>query len=147
MLRAQNPVLVEDFKLETRFQSSDYLIRHQVVSGVCAPMLAETRVIGLLGVYSRTPRQFTEEQSHFLYLVATQTAMALEKARHLQAATRRLDELILLNDVIAATNAEVSLDRVLAIVMAEIRELLQSDDAQMYFVRESGGALKLEPAL
>lgn len=147
VLRAQNPVLVEDFKLETRFQSSDYLIRHQVVSGVCAPMLAETRVIGLLGVYSRTPRQFTEEQSHFLYLVATQTAMALEKARHLQAATRRLDELILLNDVIAATNAEVSLDRVLAIVMAEIRELLQSDDAQMYFVRESGGALKLEPAL
>ncbi len=147
VLRAQNPIFVEDFALETRFQSSDYLMRHQVVSGVCAPMLAETRVIGLLGVYSRAPRQFTEEQSHFLYLIATQTAMALEKARHLQSATRRLDELILLNDVIAATNAEVSLDRVLTIVMAEIRELLQSDDAQMYFVREHGVTPQLEPAL
>lgn len=147
VLRAQLPVIVENFKQENRFQASDYLMRHQVVSGVCAPMLAETRVIGLLGVYSRTQRQFTEEQSHFLYLVATQTAMALEKARHSQSATRRLDELILLNDVIAATNSEVSLDRVLASVTSEIRELLQSDEVRMYFVRENGSEPDLEPAL
>jgi GAF domain-containing protein len=147
VLRAQLPVIVENFALETRFQSSDYLMRHQVVSGVCAPMLAETRVIGLLGAYSRTPRQFSEEQSHFLYLVATQTAMALEKARHSQSAARRLDELILLNDVIAATNSEVSLDRVLTSVTSEIRELLQCDEVRMYFVRENGAEPDLAPAL
>jgi GAF domain-containing protein len=148
VLRAQLPVIVENFFTETRFQPSDYLMRHQVVSGVCAPMLAETRVIGLLGVYSRAPRQFSEEQSHFLYLVATQTAMALEKARHSQAATRRLDELILLNDVIAAANSEVSLERVLASVTAEIRELLQSEDVRIYFAHVNGGAeMVLEPAL
>lgn len=147
VLRAQLPVIVENFSQETRFQPSDYLMRHQVVSGVCAPMLAETRVIGLLGVYSRAPRYFSEEQSHFLYLVATQTAMALEKARHSQAASRRLDELILLNDVIAATNSEVSLERVLVTVTSEIYELLQSDNVHMYFVRANGSAPHLEPAL
>jgi GAF domain-containing protein len=148
VLRAQLPIIVENFATETRFQPSDYLMRHQVVSGVCAPMLAETRVIGLLGVYSRAPRQFSEEQSHFLYLVATQTAMALEKARHSQAAARRLDELILLNDVIAAANSEVSLERVLASVTAEIRELLQSEEVRMYFAHVNGGhEMVLEPAL
>jgi len=106
-------------------------------------MLAETRVIGLLGVYSRKPRKFTEEQSHFLYLVATQTAMALEKARHSEAAQRRLGELILVNDVIGAANSEVSLDRVLLNVTAEIGELLQSDDVQVYFTRADGGGAEL----
>lgn len=147
VLRAQSPVIIENFMYETRFQPSDYLLRHQVVAGVCAPMLAETRVIGLLGVYSRAPRQFSEEQSHFLYLVATQTAMALEKARHSQAAQRRLDELILLNDVIGAANSEVSLDCVLQNVTGEIGELLQSDDVQVYFARENGDGAELHAAL
>lgn len=136
VLRAQSPVIIENFVVETRFQPSDYLMRHQVVAGVCAPMLAETRVIGLLGVYSRTARQFSEEQSHFLYLVATQTAVALEKARHSQSAARRLDELILLNDVIGAANSEISLERVLASVTGEIGELLQSDDVQVIFAED-----------
>lgn len=136
VLRAQSPVIIENFVVETRFQPSDYLMRHQVVAGVCAPMLAETRVIGLLGVYSRTARQFSEEQSHFLYLVATQTAMALEKARHSQSAARRLDELILLNDVIVAANSEISLERVLSSVTGEIGELLQSDDVHVTFAAD-----------
>ncbi len=133
-LRTQSPVIIENFASETRFQPSDYLMRHQVVSGICAPMLAEMRMIGLLGVYSRAARQFSEEQSHFLYLVATQTAMALEKARHSQAAARRLDELILLNDVIVAANSQVSLEHVLDSVTSEIGELLQSSDVHVTFV-------------
>ncbi len=146
VLRAQSPVIIENFSNETRFQASDYLMRHQVTAGVCAPMLAETRVIGLLGVYSRTPRIFTEEQSHFLYLVATQTAMALEKARHSQAAARRLDELILLNEVIVAANSEVSLERVVSTVTAEIGELLQSEDVHVTFAPENDDDLSVRLA-
>src|SRR5581483_10500299 len=147
VLRAQLPVIVENFAYETRFQAAEYLMRHQVVAGVCAPMRAETRVIGLLGVYSRTSRHFTEEQSHFLYLLATQTAIALEKARHWQAAERRLDELVLLNDVIFAANSEVSLDKVLKSIRGEIGELLRSDNVQLYFAEENAGVLQLRPAL
>ncbi len=147
VLRAQSPIIIENFVYETRFQPSDYLMRHQVVAGMCAPMLAETRVIGLLGVYSRTPRHFTEEQSHFLYLVATQTAIALEKARHSQSAARRLDELILLNDVIGAANSEVSLDDVLKRITGEIGELLRSDNVQVFFVEENGNGMQLRAAL
>ncbi|HZQ08390.1 MAG TPA: GAF domain-containing protein, partial [Anaerolineae bacterium] len=146
-LRAQSPVIIENFSYETRFQAADYLMRHQVVAGVCAPMLAETRVIGLLGVYSRASRHFTEEQSHFLYLVATQTAIALEKARHSQDAARRLDELILLNDVIVAANSEISLDKVLKSITNQIGELLGSDNVQLYFAAENAGVLQLRPAL
>lgn len=141
VLRAQSPVIIYNFAKENRFQAADYLMRHQVVAGVCAPMLAETRAIGMLGVYSHSPRHFTEEQSHFLYLVATQTAMALEKARHSQSATRRLDELVLLNDVIVAANSEVSLDRVLSSVTREIGELLQSEDVHIAFASEDGTGL------
>lgn len=146
-LRAQLPIIIDNFTTETRFQPSDYLMRHQVIAGVCAPMLAETRVIGLLGVYSRTARQFTEEQSHFLYLVATQTAMALEKARHSQQAARRLDELILLNDVIVAANSEVSLALVLKSVTAEVGALLNSQDVQIYFTDSNSTKVELRAAL
>lgn len=147
VLRAQLPVIIENFSTETRFQPSPYLMRHQVISGVCAPMLAETRVIGLLGVYSRTARQFTEEQSHFLYLVATQTAMALEKARHSQQAARRLDELNLLNDVIVAANSEVSLELVLRNVTAEVGALLNSQDVEVYFSGANTPEVELRAAL
>jgi HD-GYP domain-containing protein (c-di-GMP phosphodiesterase class II) len=84
VLHARSPIIVDDFAVETRFQPADYLTRHHVTSAVCAPMLAEMRVIGMLGIYSRKPRRFTEEQSRLLYLVAAQTAIALEKARHSQ---------------------------------------------------------------
>lgn len=137
VLRAQSPVIVDDFSSERRFQPAGYLTRHRIVAGVCAPMLAETRAIGMLGIYSCAARQFTEEQAHFLYLVATQTAMALEKARHSQAAARRLDELILLNDVVVAANSEVSLERVVSSVGREIGELLQSDDVHVTFAPEN----------
>lgn len=143
VLQAQSPITVDVLARESRFQASDYLMRHHAASGVCAPMVAETRVIGVLGVYSRTRHQFTEEQMHLLYLVATQTAMALEKARHSQEAARRLDELRLLNEVIVAANSEISFDRVLAGVTAEIGQLLKSEHVQVYLRRdeeERGGA-------
>lgn len=147
VLRAQSPIIIEDFAAENRFQPADYMRRHSVKAGVCAPMLAERRMIGLVGVYSREPRQFSEEQSHFLYLVATQTAMALEKARHSQESNRRLEELKLLNDVIVAANSEVSFDRVLENVTAEIGAHWQSDAVRVYFVNPTESAADPEATL
>lgn len=133
-LMTQAPLLIEDLNKEQRFEPLEHHIRHQVASGVCAPMLAETRAIGILGAYSREARHFTPEQSHFIYLVATQTAIALEKSRHSQAAQRRLDELTLLNDVVGAATSEASFNKLLDNIAGEVSQLLESDQVHIYFV-------------
>lgn len=138
VVSVREPVTIENFSQEKNCHPSDYLVRHQIVSGVCAPMLTETRAIGLLGVYSRSARKFSQEQAHFLNLVATQTAMALEKARHSQQAERRLEELILLNEVIVSANTEVSLERVVSSVTVEIGEILQSSQVHVAIADENG---------
>lgn len=143
VLRTQAPTTIDDFANEKRFNPADHLVRHQIVSGVCAPMLAETRAIGFIGVYSRSANQFSADQSHLVYHVATQTAIALEKARHSQAAARRLDELVFLNDAIAAANSQVSLDQVLKRVANEIGDLLRSEQVQLYFVNAAKRELTL----
>lgn len=143
VLRTQAPTTIDDLSREKRFSPAEHLVRHQILSGVCAPMLAETRPIGFIGVYSRSVNQFSADQSHLAYHVATQTAIALEKARHSQAAARRLDELVFLNDAIAAANSEVALDQVLKRVANEIGELLRSEQVQLYFVNAAKRELML----
>ncbi len=56
-----------------------------IVSLICAPILAEDKLLGTLTVYSKKSRTWTKEEAKMLTMLAEQTAFSLEKIENLQA--------------------------------------------------------------
>ena len=55
--------------------------REGIASILSVPLLVRNKVIGALRVYTFEPRQFTDEETAFLYGFAEQVALAIENAR------------------------------------------------------------------
>lgn len=73
------PVTVEDFDLETRFEAGDYLEAHDVVSGVTVPIFGTAGPWGVLGAHFGRERDFLPEDVNFLSAVANVLAAAIER--------------------------------------------------------------------
>ncbi|WP_413164225.1 EAL domain-containing protein [Capilliphycus salinus ALCB114379] len=103
-LSTQQPVIVEDLRVETRFSGPPLLHNHRIVSGVSViipgtveetpdfrensltefdsfPAANYQCVWGILAVHTRQYRQFTQDDVHFLEAVANVLASAIERHR------------------------------------------------------------------
>lgn len=67
-------VLSEDLRKEKRFRPSAHLRRNKVISGICAPIKAGAKTIGMLAVYSNDTGKFSEHNLHFVHAIATMVA-------------------------------------------------------------------------
>ena len=80
-LAQRQPVIVEDFEVETRFKLSELLKSHGVRSGVMVGVGATIdRQWGVLGAHYRTARHFTDTDVTFLRTIATILGQAIERA-------------------------------------------------------------------
>ncbi|MGP1375242.1 MAG: sensor histidine kinase [Almyronema sp.] len=85
-LLSQQPVIVQDLRTETRFQSSPLLTQHGVVSGISLLIAGKgDRPFGVLGAYSRQRHSFTPDDVNFLQAIANLLAAAIERKRTEQA--------------------------------------------------------------
>jgi signal transduction histidine kinase/HAMP domain-containing protein/ActR/RegA family two-component response regulator len=75
------PVVVTDYRKETRFKPTSLLAEHGVVSGVSVVIATRQGAFGVLGAHTTHARNFTGEEVHFLLSVATALAMAAERNR------------------------------------------------------------------
>ena len=90
------PVIVEDLRIETRFSGSPLLHNHRIISGMSVAIsrwgkdslmnqeqsqFPVSSHWGVLSVHSRHPRQFTPEDIHFLDAIANVLAAAIERHR------------------------------------------------------------------
>ncbi|MEZ4682697.1 MAG: PAS domain S-box protein [Caldilineaceae bacterium] len=80
-LQAMEPVVVRDTITETRFHGPDLLIEHGVRSGMSVTIYGPDGPFGVLGVHSRTPRNFATYDIDFLQSVANTLAAAIVRHR------------------------------------------------------------------
>ena len=78
-LRVQEPTIVEDIAEETRFDVPPALKQHGVVSGISVVVDGADEAYGVLCAHAVTPRDFSEEDIHFLQSVANVLAGAVER--------------------------------------------------------------------
>lgn len=76
-LLAENPVAVENFCLEERYDGPELLLYHGITSGLTVLIRHSERPFGVLGVYSKTPRIFSKDEIHFLDEIAFVITLAL----------------------------------------------------------------------
>ena len=76
-LRSEGPVVVEDLGPETRFEASPLELEHGAVSGMSVVIPGRRGPFGVLGVYARSLRIFSEDDVNFLQAVANVIAMRI----------------------------------------------------------------------
>jgi signal transduction histidine kinase len=86
------PVIIEDVRTEQRVMYKSSMLKEHLLSGVVVPIRsADERVLGILRVYSRTPRHFSSDDIPFLVAMTAQAGIALSNAQQYQTLTQ-IDE-------------------------------------------------------
>jgi diguanylate cyclase (GGDEF)-like protein/PAS domain S-box-containing protein len=63
------PVLIRDFRIDTRFSGPPLLHNHRVVSGMSLSISGQSQPFGVLGCYTDRLRTFTQDDLHFLQAI------------------------------------------------------------------------------
>jgi len=96
-LLVDEPVVVEDLRVETRFKGPALLHEHGVISGLSVIIQGQERPFGVLGAHTTKKRVFTQDDVHFLQAAANILAAAIERKRveaSLQASNNLLQAII-----------------------------------------------------
>jgi signal transduction histidine kinase len=86
-LKLGGPLMVEDWRTETRFAKPPKMHGYGIISSAMVVIPGQHRPLGLVAVHSRQARTFTEDDVHFLQAVAHLLGATLERA----IAARRLN--------------------------------------------------------
>ena len=79
-LDSRLPVVTDDFAAETRFAVDGYVHEHRCASGMTAAIAGrDNRFYGILGIYTKTRRQFTTQDAAFLAAAANLLAGAIAR--------------------------------------------------------------------
>lgn len=80
-LLCNQPVVVEDIALETRFSIPPIFREHNIASGTTVIIRGRAQAYGVLGAHSVRTGQFTQDDVHFLRGVANVLAAGVERHR------------------------------------------------------------------
>jgi diguanylate cyclase (GGDEF)-like protein len=88
-IRAEAPVVVDDYSSEMRFEGAEILRRQGVLSGITVPIRGRELPFGVLAAHAKSQRAFSADDVNFLQSVANVLAAAIERRRS-EAETRHL---------------------------------------------------------
>ncbi len=81
VLRRTEPLVVEDYAQETRFEAPSARTAAGLASALVVPLLDRGHAIGLLSVHSRRPRRFGDDEIHYLQSLSNLLASSLQRAQ------------------------------------------------------------------
>ena len=100
----RRPLIITDLDAHSRTGAIKFLHEHGLASYFGMPLLSRHQIIGVLAVYTRASRCFTEQELEFLTMLANQAAMAVQNARLYQRTREQSVELRRANIALAKSN-------------------------------------------
>ncbi|OJJ12528.1 hypothetical protein BI308_25640 [Roseofilum reptotaenium AO1-A] len=92
--RSQEAIIVNDFSGDIQFAGDPYLLQEQPKSFLCAPILNQGKLIGILYLENHLATEaFTRDRVELLSLLCSQAAISLENARLYEQAQQALKDL------------------------------------------------------
>ena len=126
--RNQQPLVVHDTELETRFPAMMAMFCSFGIRSACAvPLTTAHRRLGSLAIASEIPGAYSDEDVLFFSLVADQIALATDDAVNFEASQRAGERLQLLLDLSNRVMANLELRDLLKEISASIRHVMQCD--------------------
>jgi GAF domain-containing protein len=107
-------------------------VGHRALAQV--PLWAQDKIVGTLGVVSRTPDFFTADDLRLLNAIGQQLGVAIANAQLFEETQRRARRLAVLNAVAAVVNQALDLDALLSSAVDKIIEVMGVDAAGVRLV-------------
>jgi formate hydrogenlyase transcriptional activator len=151
----QQPLLVEDVAVESRFPTLTPLLQEIGVQSFCAlPLTTALRRLGAMGFGSTHQRGYQESDVRFMQQVAKQVAVAVDNVLHDESAqtaqrqlTRERDRVRLLLEVNNAVVSHLSLDDLFSAVSVCLRKVIQHDGAGLALFDDETGRYRVHVLL
>jgi signal transduction histidine kinase len=159
LVREGRPIQIADISADLAYRERDPLRVATVELGgvrtfLAVPMLKDGALIGVITIYRRDVRPFTDKQIELVTTFADQAVIAIENVRlftELQERTRELarsvGELKALGEVGQAVSSTLDLETVLTTIAARADHLSGTDGAAIYEFDEATGSFHLRVAL
>ena len=80
-LQMTEPVIVQDWRNETRFQAPQLLGEHRVISGMSIVIPGDPHPFGVFAVHTKSQRDFTKKDVNFLRNVVNILAASIERQK------------------------------------------------------------------
>lgn len=146
------PALIEDVSVDSRYLSldNDGYVRRSTRSMLCAPLIIEQDVIGVLCVTHSEPGSLTMEDQQLLVTFAEQAALAVYKSQLLDETTRQHNTLRQREELITGLNlisqsilSSLDLPLILDTTILHMDELASFEHALIYLRNDKSGELQL----
>jgi len=102
LLKHKNFILIENVESDPRIQYPREAIQEGVRMMLDLPLTLGNTVVGVLRIFFREKRPFSEEEFNFLASIAEQAALAIEKARIIEAKQAQYDQLAVQTEKLSA---------------------------------------------
>ena len=115
---------------------------------VLVPLTSGGRMMGYLQASNHTgsPRPFSREETHFLTIVANQTAPIVENATLVQQTRSRAQRAETLRRIASLASSDATLDETLTFAIRELTNLLHADVSGIFLLNEGGDVLRFHQA-
>lgn len=78
-LSTKKPVIIEDFRTETRFKKPEKLLAHHLISGMTIMLYRNKAPYGALCVFSKKKRTFTTDDINYLQSIGNVLSLAIQQ--------------------------------------------------------------------
>lgn len=146
-LLANEPVVVEDLRKESRFRGPALLTEHGVVSGLSVVIPGKDRPYGVLGAHTSRHRTFNKDDISFVKSVANVVAEAVEHNKFESAIIERNERLIMLNRIDKAMTSSLDLQEVLEILMENITRAVKAEAGAFLLYDGESGVFSMQKRL
>lgn len=93
VVKTKKPLIVEDVRSEKRYFYREIATKEGLTSMLAVPMMMRDRVVGVINVYTKEPREFAEHEIGSLQMVANQAAVAVENTKWMEEALKAKEAL------------------------------------------------------
>lgn len=140
------PVVTGDVSRDLRVVVSEFR-KEGIQAMALAPMRARGCVLGVLGVMSYTPREFSSDEVAVISAISDQIGIALDNARLLDQARCRVKELSTLQATSMEVSSTLDLWTVLEIIASSTLELAAAAVVELYLYEDEDDKLAFAIAL
>ena len=92
-IKTRQSVAVYDVRHDEKYAYRDLAAREGLTSMIAVPMIVKDKATGVINVYTKEPRHFTDEETNVLQMVANQAAVAVENTKLMEEALKAKEAL------------------------------------------------------
>lgn len=143
-VETRSPLVIRNVESDARTRDQEFFIDHGFVSYVSIPLIDKGEALGVLALYAKEERVFTDDEVKFFSTLAGQAAIAIKNARLYHDAETRSGKLRVLSQTAHVMSSTLEYEKVTDVIARKALDLLQVDLVRVWIANSTGQTLRLQ---